>query len=324
MKSLVSRILSAFGLLFLAGAIQTMPAYAQEPMRIVIGAPVGAGADAMARVLAEGLAAELKTPVVVDARPGAGGAIAARFVKTAPADGRTLLLVNSHMLVTLPLTTREPGYDPARDFRLLGQIATLPLAVVVPAGTFNSLREWLNAARTQPAVASYAIPAPGSDTDFLGFKLAADAGAKLTSVPYRGAAPMIADLLGRQVPAGITTVPDLVPHHKAGKLKVLAVSGAERFRDLPDVPTFKESGFQGLEEIKAWGGLAVAAGTPASALDRLRSAMRTVMLQPRTAEQLLVSNNYAEFIDHETMGRRHLIGLQFWGQLIKESGFVPQ
>lgn len=321
---LVRQILGAAGAALMTTLLSAWPAQAQEPMRIVIPVPVGAGADNMARVLAQGLAAELNTPVIVDARPGAGGAIAARFVKSAPADGRTLLLVNSHMMVTLPLTLKEPGFDPVKDFQLLGQFANTALALAVPAGTFATLKDWLDAARTQPAVANLGVPAPGSSVDFMGFKLGKDAGVKLVSVPYRGGAPMVTDLLARQIPAGGTIAPDLLPHHKAGKLRVLAVGGTERYRDLPDVPTFKEAGFQGMEQMTMWGGLAVAAGTPAPVLERLRAAMRTVMAQPRTAEQLLATGNYVDYADHEALARRQAADLKLWGQLIKDSGFVLQ
>jgi tripartite-type tricarboxylate transporter receptor subunit TctC len=307
----------------LAGLLPSSPAKAQEPVRIVIGVPVGAGADAVARVVAEGLASELKTPVIVDARPGAGGSIAARYVKNAPADGRTLLLVNAHMMVTLPLTTKTPGYDPLLDFRLLGQIDTTALAVVVPAGTFATVKDWLSDARTNTASANFGIPAPGSAPEFFGFRLGTDAGVKLTSVPYRGNSPLVTDLLGRQVPAGITTVPDLISHHKAGKLKVLAVGSAERVRALPDVPTLKEAGFPGLDPTQ-WVGMAVPAGTPPDVLDRLRSALRTVLLRPKTAEQMAVSGNSVDYADHNAMARRLDADLKFWGQLIKDSGFVPQ
>ncbi len=196
------KILGAASAALLASLLPAQQAQAQEPMRIVITAPVGAGSDNVARVIAQGLAAELKTPVIVEPRPGAGGAIAARVVKSAPADGRTLLLVNAHMMVTLPLTLEQPGYDPVRDFQLLGQFGDTPLALAVPAGTFATLKDWLDAARTQPAAASLGVPAPGSSIDFMRFKLGKDAGVTLTPVPYRGGAPMTTDLLARQIATG--------------------------------------------------------------------------------------------------------------------------
>jgi tripartite-type tricarboxylate transporter receptor subunit TctC len=321
---LLRKFSGAAGAAVMAGLLSTLPAQAEEPMRIIIPAPVGAGSDNVARVLAQGLAAELNTPVIVDARPGAGGAIAARLVKAAPADGRTLLLVNTHVMVTLPLTLKEPGFDPVRHFHLLGQFANTALALAVPGGTFTTLKDWLDAARTQPAAANLGVPAPGSSMDFMGFKLGKDAGVKLVSVPYRGGAPMITDLLARQIPAGGTIAPDLLEHHKSSRLKVLAVGGTERYRDLPDVPTFKEAGFSGMEQMTMWGGLAVAAGTPAPVLERLRAALRKVMLNPKTAKQLLSTGNHVDYADHEALAHRQAADLKLWGQLIKESGFVPQ
>lgn len=296
---------------------------AQDVMRIVIGFPVGGGADAVARVLAEGMGNEMNTNILVEARPGAGGAIAAHAVKAAPADGRTLLLVNAHMMVTLPLTVKSPGFDPVKDFTLLGQVDSTSLAVVAPAGTYGTVKEWLNAARTTPSVASYAVPAPGSAPEFLGFRLGSDAGVKLTSVPYRGNAPLIADVVGKQVPAGITTVPDLLTFHQSGKLKVLAVGSPERLPALPDVPTLKEAGFPGLDQTQ-WVGLVAPAGTPADVVDRLRSVLRTVMLRPKTLERMVASGNGVDYVDHAGMARRLDADIKFWGQVIKDSGFVPQ
>ena len=199
---------------------------AHGPLKLIVGYPAGGSADVQARTLADKLAAELGTTVVVDNRTGAGGAIAADYVRTAPADGLTVLLANMHMMVMLPLTTKSVRYDPVKDFKPVGRIVSFYEGIAVPAELpARDVKQWLDIAAKDSKKANYGVPAPGSVAQFMGYRLGSDAKAGLVATPYRGAAPLVQDLLGNQISAGIMPIADLVAHQQSGKLRVLAVNG---------------------------------------------------------------------------------------------------
>ena len=220
----------------------------QSPIRILVGFPPGGGTDAIARTLAEKLKDQLGQPVVVDNRAGAGGQIAAQALKAAAPDGQTLFLSHDHTISILPLVTRNPGFEPARDFVAVAGFATFVNAFALSGGTpARSLPEYIQWVRTsQGGKGNVGVPAPASVPEFLvkliGQKYAVD----LQAAPYRGSAPMMADMLGNQIGAGVGSIPDFIENHKAGKIHVVAVMGTARQAAVPDAPTFKELGLAGL------------------------------------------------------------------------------
>jgi tripartite-type tricarboxylate transporter receptor subunit TctC len=230
-------------------------AQSAKPIKLLVGFPPGGGTDVVARTLAEKLKDELGTPVVVENKPGAGGQLAAQALKASPADGTVLFLSHDHTISILPLVVKNPGYDSATDFVPVAGFATFVNAFAVsgatPAKTFT---EYVNWVKTQGAgKGAVGIPAPASTPEFLvkvvGEKFKLD----LVSAPYRGSAPMMADMLGNQIAAGVGSVPDFIENHKAGKVRVLAVMGAKRQAALPDVPTFNELGLNGLDDLPYYG-----------------------------------------------------------------------
>src|SRR5690606_17646777 len=195
-------------------------------------------------------------------------------LKAAPADGSVLFLTHDHTISILPQVVKNAGFDPAHDFVSAGGFATfvngLALSPGTPAASFTEFVDWVKS--TRGGKSAIGIPAPASTPEFLVKLLGQRYGLDLVSAPYRGSAPMIGDMLGNQIPAGVGSVQDFIENHRAGKLRVVAVLGGKRQAALPDVPTFTELGLAGFEDTPYYGFYAPA-GTPASALSRFADAL---------------------------------------------------
>ena len=266
-----SRLSRAFRTTLTVGALLVSGlAQAQSgTVRLMVGFPPGGGTDAIARVLADKLKDQLGTPVVVENRAGAGGQIAAQALKAAPADGSTFFLSHDHTISILPLVVKNPGFDPAKDFAAVAGFATFVNALAVSGGTpAKSMDEYVAWVRSQGAgKGTVGVPAPVSVPEFLVKVVGQKYGLDLQSAPYRGSAPMMADMLGNQINAGVASVPDFIENHKAGKIRVVAVLGGVRQAALPDVPTLAELGLAGFEDVPYYG-IFAPAGTPKAVIDR--------------------------------------------------------
>lgn len=240
--------------LALAGLAQAQVPKDRGAVRLVVGFPAGGSADVLARIMADKLKEELGVPVVVDNRAGAGGQIAADYVKGQPGDGLTILLGTSHMMVMAPLTVKSIRYQAARDFKPVARIASFYESIAVPANSpGNTIAQWLEAARKDPKYASYGVPAPGSLPQFIGYQLGALSNTALLAVPYKGTAPLAQDLVGGQLAAGVLPIADMVQYNGT-RVKILAVNGTRRADQLPNVPTLKELGFPQFDDLE-WTGL---------------------------------------------------------------------
>ncbi len=309
-----------------AGAVHALPARADaKTLRILVGFPPGGGSDAIARLLADKLKDALAMPVVVDNRPGAGGQIAAQVLKSAQADGSTLFLTHDHTISILPQVVKNPGFDPTHDFTAAGGFATFVNCLAVPAATpaasFGEFVQWVK--QHKAGKSAVGIPAPASTPEFLVRLLGQRYGLDLVAVPYRGSAPMIGDMLGNQIPAGVGSVQDFIENHRAGKLRVLAVLGGKRQAALPDVPTFAELGLAGFEETPYYGFYAPS-GTPEAALVRFSEALSKVLDQPQVREQLTAMGLTVGFMTPTQLGTRERAYTKVWQRIIEDSGFRPQ
>ena len=233
-RTVVSRALRGLAVL-VAGLAVSVSMAQPKPLRILVGFPPGGGTDAIARTLSERLADALGVPVVVDNRPGAGGQIAAQVLKASPADGTTVFLTHDHTISILPLVVKNPGYQPDHDFVPVAGFATFVNAFAVSGGTpAKSFEEYVQWVRTQGGgKGAVGIPAPASTPEFLVKLVGEKFHLDLVSAPYRGAAPMMADMLGNQIGAGVGSVQDFMENHKAGKLRVVAVLGSKRQAAMP-------------------------------------------------------------------------------------------
>jgi tripartite-type tricarboxylate transporter receptor subunit TctC len=306
--------------------IASAGAYAQpgKPVRILVGFPAGGGTDGIARTLAERLKDELGTPVIVENRAGAGGQIAAQALKAAPADGSTYFISHDHTISILPLVVKNPGFDPATDFVPAAGFATFVNAFALSSGaSARKFDEFVSGVRAQGGKSAVGVPAPASVPEFLVKVIAEKYKLDLVSVPYRGSAPMIADMLSAQIPAGIGSVPEFIEHHKAGKLRVVAVLGGSRQTVLPEVPTFAELGLAGFEDVPYYGFFAPA-GTPKAEIERFSAAVAKVVALPEVREKLTTWGLSVGYMTPQQLGTRERAYAQTWARIIKASGFQPQ
>lgn len=297
---------------------------APQPIRILVGFPPGGGSDAIARLLAEKLRDELGQPVLVDNRPGAGGQIAAQLLKSAPADGHTLFLTHDHTISILPQVIRKPGFDPNQDFVPVVGIATFVNALAVSSQTpARNLAEYVEWVRQQGGKSAVGIPAPASTPEFLVQQLSSNFKLDLVAAPYRGSAPMLADMLGNQISAGIGAVQDFIEHQRAGKLRVIAVLGDKRQAAMPEVPTLAEQGVKGYEDMPYYG-LYAPKGTPAAFIDSFSAATAKVLQMRDVREQLVALGLTVGHMTPQQLARREQAYTRVWAAIIRKSGYQPQ
>lgn len=296
----------------------------KPPLRILVGFPAGGGTDAIARTLADRLGAELGQTVIVDNKPGAGGQLAAQALKAAAPDGNTLFLSHDHTVSILPLVVKNPGYEPQRDFVPAAGFASFVNALAVsPGNPARSVDDFIAGVRAQGNKGAVGVPAPASVPEFLVKVLGERFKVDLLAVPYRGSAPLIADMLGNQIPAGTGSVPDFIDQHRAGRLRVIAVLGSARQAALPEVPTLAELGIKGFEALPYYGFFAPA-GTPKASLEAFGGALNRVLAQPAVRERLTALGLTVESQTAAQLGAREQAYSQTWAKIIQASGFVPQ
>lgn len=309
-----------------AGALQPLAwaQSAQQAIRILVGFPPGGGSDAIARLLADRLKDELGTTVIVDNRPGAGGQIAAQQLKAAQADGHTLFLTHDHTISILPQVVKKPGFDPHQDFVPVAGFATFVNALAVSSNTpARNLAEYVAWVRAGAKRGAVGIPAPASTPEFLVKLLAEHYQLDLVAAPYRGSAPMLGDMLGNQIPAGIGSVQDFMENHKAGKLRVIGVLGSRRQATMPEVPTLAEQGIKGFEDTPYYG-IYAPKGTPQAFVDRFSSALAAVLKQQDVHEQLTALGLTVGYMNSGQLATREAAYTQTWAGIIRRSGFQPQ
>lgn len=291
----------------------------------MVGFPAGGGTDAIARVLAEQLGPALGANVIVENKAGAGGQIAAQALKVAPKDGSVLFLSHDHTISILPLVLKNPGFNSQQDFTPVAGFATFANGLAVSPGTpATSYAQYLDWIRQQDSTKlSIGIPAPASVPEFLVKVLAAQAKLDLQPIPYRGSAPMLIDMLGNQIPAGVASVPDFIEHIKAGKVRMLAVMGKQRQALLPEVPTLAELGLTGFEDLPYYG-IFAPIGTPQQVTARYAAAVEKALRQPQVLERLQGLGLTVEFMPPTTLTERERAYSQNWSHLIRNSGFLPQ
>jgi tripartite-type tricarboxylate transporter receptor subunit TctC len=275
-SALIKSAQSAIGLIAIPSLLQ---AQTSATMRIIVPFAPGAGTDAVGRLVAQKLSEVLGSPVVVDNKTGAGGAIGAKFVADAAPDGQTLLLAAAPF-TTVPAALPNAGYDPVRQFAPVGMIASGPLVWAVnkdlPA---NSMREFVQLAKAKPGYYNYGSAGAGGINHLVLEMLKNRAGIFVTHIPYRGIAPATMDMIGGQIHMVTGTVPALNAFIKDGRVKALAVTASRRSSALPDVPSMAESGFAGFDVLNYFGLMAPRA-TPAPVIERLNAALGKVLQLP--------------------------------------------
>ncbi|TEA71916.1 Bug family tripartite tricarboxylate transporter substrate binding protein [Allopusillimonas ginsengisoli] len=265
-----------------AGAAQSF----QAPIRIVVPYAAGGGTDVVARILGQDLAKELGQVVVIENKAGASGQIGTQFVRDAAPNGTTLLFTVDHSLIIVPLTTPGAQYDAEKDFTALGQATRTSWTLSIPVDrSYSDFVGYAEAVKKDAALRFYGVPFVGGAPKVVGDAMAHEWGLPMEPVPYSGSAPVIQSVMAGQVPAGITGMPEAMAVYRSGKARVIAVSGAERTPLLPDVPTFRELGVDGLE-FYTFMGFFAPKDFPQEMAQEFNVALRKVLANPVVLDKL--------------------------------------
>jgi tripartite-type tricarboxylate transporter receptor subunit TctC len=291
------------------------------PIRILVGFPPGGESDLIARLLADGLRRSMGVPVIVDNKPGASGMVAAELLKNAAPDGNTIMVSPIAVTIFAPLTHARLRYEPQRDFAPVSLAAHFQMALAVgPGSPATRLRDYLDWVRANPSKAVYGVPLAGGPTHFFGVMLAKVAAVDLVAVPYKGSAPFVTDLLSGQVPAGITVLSQLVNHHRAGSLRLLATTGSKRSPLTPEVPTFEELGFKAIQGT-GWQAVHTTAGTPRAKIDRLATAIAATIQSRAVSAQLMALGLEPVGSSPDELAARMRQDQALWAPVVKATGF---
>ena len=269
----------------LAAPLANAQGFPSRPIKILVGFAPGGAMDVVARTVAQKMAPGLGQPVIVENKPGAASNIAIRQLIDSPPDGHTVMLVANGLTANPLLYTQQP-FDPNTDVVPITLVARLPVVIAANAASeISSLAKLIEASRRKPGSVSYGTPGSGSTPHLAAEMFARAAGVTLTHVPYKGGAPAIADVLGGQLPLVAVNAVEVLPHVRAGKLRVLAALSAERVATLPDAPTIAESGFAGFE-ASVWHAFIAPKGTPPAVVERLKAEIHKALADPEVKERL--------------------------------------
>ncbi len=295
-------------------------AYPVKPVRWLAPVLAGGAGDLIARTIAPRLSEAWGQPVVIDNRPGGGGTVGMSIAAKMPADGYTLVLAVSSFVVMAPGVYPKLAYDPVRDFAPVTQILSAPLILVAhPSLPAKTVKELIALARARPGAVSYATPGNGSAAHLSMEMFSHMSGTQLLHVPYRGAPPALADVIAGQVTLYMGTVPSSLPLARAGRVKVLAMTGVSRNRVIPDVPTVSESGLRGYE-VTTWYGVLVPAGTPSPLIGRIHAGVAGVIRLPDVQERFAAEGGEIVVSTPEAFGAFIARELAKWAKVARESG----
>jgi tripartite-type tricarboxylate transporter receptor subunit TctC len=324
MQHTMMMLLAALSIVF--AALVLTPAVAQDypsrPITLIVPYAPGGSASTAARSIADKMSETLGQQIIIDNRPGAGGAVATRAVARSEPDGYTVLIGTSATMGTAPSLIENLGYDPRSDFEPIGVIAATPNVIVVhPSFQARSLPELIARGKEGPIL--YGSPGTGTLGHLTVELLAHRTGMQVQHVPYKGAGPALTDLLGGHIRVLISAVPNVHAQIAAGAIDGLAVAAAKRSALLPSVPTFAETGLDGFDVPLRWG-LVAAAGTRRSVIESLNRALNDALSSDEVRQRLALAGadpepgtprNYTVLIDHE---------LTLWSDLVKAAGIRPE
>ncbi len=309
-------------MLSVTGWVATSEVHAQSTGRVVLGFAPGGAVGVMTTLTADKLREGLGHPFIHDNRAGGEGQIAIDAVKAAVPDGNTLLMTPIANICIYPHTYKKLAYDPVKDFIPVAMVGAFNLALVTgPATPATSVAAFIDWAKANPKQAAFGTPGAGNIPHIYGMMFARAAGISLANVPYKGSPPALNDLMGGHIPAAVSTLGDFLAQDKAGRVRILAHSGRERSGLAPDVPTFTELGYKGLQG-GGWYGLFAPAGTPAERVERINRIvvqgqqapdMSTRMRSLALEIQLTSAAEFAAIVraDYER-----------WGEAIRAAGFA--
>ena len=293
--------------------------YPTKPIQMIVPQAPGGTNDIVARLVAADLSQRLGQQVVVENRPGAGGNIGTQAAARATADGYTLLMTISSTQAINPSLYRQIPFDPIKDFEPIAPVATVPNVLVVnPAFPAKSLAELITMAKAKPDFYRYASAGNGTLNHLLGEMLNSMAGIKLEHVPYKGVAPALNDVLGNQVPMAFASLPSVLAHIKAGKVRALGVSSAKRSPFAPDIPAISETvpGYSG----DLWVGLFAVRGTPKAVTEKLAKTLQAALADAPLRDKLAAQGAEVLIGTPQQFSTMLRADIDKWGKIVKASG----
>jgi len=303
------------------------PAQAETPVpsviRIVFPFAAGGSGDALARIIAANMGAQLHCTVIVEDRTGAAGRIGVRDVAQAKPDGSTLLITPIAPMSVYQHVYKSLSYDPIKDFAPVSQVGTFDFGIAVgPMADVKTLQELVAWAKANPDKTNYGIPAAGSLPHFLGVMFGRAAGIKMVNVAYRGSAAAVADVIAGHIPMIVSTTSDLMQMHKAGRIRMLATSDKQRSSFVPEVPTFREAGYDLV--ATGWYAIFAPAKTPADLVDRYSKAIAAAVRDPDVKKKMLAFGLNPTGTTAAELGRIQQADSDTWAPAVKASGFTAR
>jgi tripartite-type tricarboxylate transporter receptor subunit TctC len=296
------------------------------PVRLLVGFAPGGTADTIGRLLAARLRDELGRPVMVENRPGVGGRLAAEALKNAAPDGQTFL-VGPNAAVVFPALQYPVSvlrYDLMKDLQPVGVVTTYPMGMAVSSNVpAKNLKEYVAWVKDKPIEGSVGVAGLGFDTHFQALQFGKLAGVSLTAVAYRGNAPLMADLVANQIPAGMMVAGDFIQYTRAGKARALGIFGPKRSELMSEIPTFAEQGYD-TGPGDGWLGVWAPAGTASEHTDKLQAALRKIVAEPAYKKTLAERVMHADFRGPDAMKQMLVDELKHWDPIIKASGYKPE
>lgn len=317
MKFSVIKQVAALGLSILAFGAYAQETYPSKPIKIIVPIAAGGATDVQARAMADELQKRLKVAVVVENKPGGNFVIGNAAVASAPSDGYTLGWALSAAMSLNPLLYKNLPYKPG-DFQFLAPVSKGHHVIAVPGNSkATSLKEWIEGVKRSGQPAAIGVSSTGGTTHLMAETVGERAGFAVQPIVYRGEAPAVLDLVAGQLPAMSGIVASVLDHYKAGKVKVLAISSDKRIPELPDVPTFKELGYDFV--ITYWNGMVAPAGTPKPIVDKLSTTIREVLASPefKTRISAAVPDMHIISGSPQLMGEMIKEDTAFWSRIIK-------
>lgn len=318
------------GVLCAAGAINLMPAVAQpqswpaKAIRMVVPFPAGGGVDYTGRMVAKGMSERLGQQVGIDNRGGASAIIGMELVKSAAPDGYTIGATSSGPLAINPHIFRKLAYDSVRDYTGIGLIANFPyLLVAHPSLPVRSVKELIALARTRPGEISYSSPGTGNGQHLATALFAVSAKLDMLHIPYKGNAPSVVSLVSGETQLTFSSIPGMLPHVRAGRVKALGVGSAQRVPSLPEFPTVAESGLPGFEAF-GWGAVIAPANLPRDIVTVMNKAIVDTLKQADTAQRMLADGAVPFSSSPEEYAAYLKAELAKWGRVVKLANVKPE
>lgn len=312
------RIVCAVSFAFASLSAQAAPAYPAEPIKLIVPFVAGASTDTLGRLVGQSMSEKIKQTVIVENKAGAGGTIAADFVKRQKPDGYTIMLTTDGILSVNPVLYKKLGYDSINDFTPLSMSVTAPLVLAVRGDSrFKTLKDVIDEAKSKPGKLTFGSAGVGTSQHMAGALFADMADVKINHVPYKGGAPAMNDLLGGHIDMMFVQTASAEEYAKAGKVRILGIGSPERSASLPDVPTFDEQGLKGYDADTWYGFNMPANATPEVAAllhDAIVEAVKANKAKLEALGYVLVNSSGADMTDSVTRN------IKKWGDLAKKAG----